>query len=68
MPYGWKIKKLLKERDMSQADLARASGIEPSNISYIVNNDRNVREKTLWSLCQGLHCKPEEIILEEENE
>lgn len=66
MPYGWKIKKLLKERGMTQADLSRASGIEPSNISHIVNNDRNVREKTLWRLCQGLHCKPEEIILEDE--
>lgn len=66
MPYGWKIRAILDEKGMTQADLARASGIDASNISYIVNQDRNVREKTLWRLCKGLNCKPEDIMLEEE--
>lgn len=65
MPYGWKIKKLLKEKGMTQADLARATGIDPSNICHIVNEDRNVRESTLYRLCEILQVKPEEIMLEE---
>lgn len=65
MPYGWKIKSILKERGMSQADLSRESGIEVSNISKIVNGNRNVREKTLYRLCKGLKCKPEDIMLED---
>lgn len=64
MPYGWKIKAILKEKGMTQADLARVTGIDPSNISHIVNEDRNVREDTLYKLSRGLHVKPEEIMLE----
>lgn len=65
MPYGWKIKAILEEEDMSQAELSRLSGIEPSNISHIIKSNRNVREKTLSALCKGLGCKPEEIMLED---
>ena len=65
MPYGLKVKAILEKQGMTQADLSRESGIDRSNISYIVNNNRNVREKTLAKLCKGLHCKPEEIMLED---
>lgn len=68
MPYGWKVKAILDEKNMSQAELSRLTGIEQSNISYIVNNNRNVTEETLWKLCNGLKCKPEEIMLEGEDE
>lgn len=63
MPYGWKIKALLDEQDMTQADLSRESGISESNICHIIKQSRNVRETTLSDLCKGLHCKPEEIML-----
>ena len=65
MPVGWKIKAILKERGMSQAELARASGLKESNISYIVNNDRNIRERTLARICKALKINPEEIMLED---
>lgn len=64
MPYGYKIKKILKDKGMTQAELSRASGIKESNISHILNQDRNVRERTLYRLCKGLGCKPEDIMLE----
>lgn len=67
MPYGEKIRKILRDKGMTQADLSRASGIEESNISFIVNSNRNVRELTLSKLCNGLECKPEDIMLEGEN-
>lgn len=65
MPNAKKVKEILAERKMTQADLARASGIDPSNISHILKSNRNIREKTLWRLCKGLRCSPEEIILED---
>lgn len=61
MPYGHKIRKLLEERGMTQAELSRLSGIKESNISYIVNNDRSVRENTLRRICAALNCKAEDI-------
>ena len=67
MPQREKIKKILEEKGMTQADLARASGIDASNISYIISESRNVREKTLWKLCKGLGCKPEDIMWREED-
>lgn len=65
MPYGWKIKAMLEEQNRTQADLARESKISESNICHIIKEDRNVREKTLYKLCKGLHCKPEDIMLED---
>ena len=63
MPYGWKIKEILKEKEMTQAELSRITGIKPSNLSYIVNNNRDVLETTLERLCYGLECRPEDIML-----
>ena len=65
MPYGWKIKELLKQQDMTQADLSRKTGISESNICHIIKENRNVRETTLSDLCNGLKCKPEDIMLED---
>lgn len=67
MPYGRKLKDILDEKGISQAELSRMTGIEPSNISYIVNNDRNVREKTLARICEALKIDPREIMLKGRN-
>ena len=65
MPNGKKIKAILNERGMTQRDLSLASGIDESNISYILNQNRNIREKTLFKLCKALKCSAEDIMLEE---
>ena len=65
MPNGWKVRKILAENDMTQADLARVTGMSESNVCRIVKGNRNVREKTLWRICKGLGCKPEDIMLED---
>lgn len=65
MPNGKKIKAILNERGMTQRDLSIASGIDESNISYILNQNRNIREKTLFKLCKALKCSAEDIMLEE---
>lgn len=65
MPNGWKVRKILAENDMTQADLARVTGMSESNVCRIVKGNRNVREKTLWRICKALGCKPEDIMLED---
>lgn len=59
---GTNVKRLLEERKMTQADLARKSGISTANISLIVNGKRNIRLHTLRLLCDALGCGSEEII------
>lgn len=61
MPNGKKVRHALVERDMTQADLARKSGISPEHISGIIRNDKNVRESTLKRICDAIGCKAEEI-------
>lgn len=64
MPYGEKVREILKEKGMTQRQLADLAGIEESNISYILNSDRNVKETTLRKLCNALDVDPEDIMLE----
>lgn len=67
MPDGKKIRALLKEKNMTQAELARRSNVTEANISYIISQNRNVREKTLLALCKALDCSPYDIALEDKN-
>lgn len=61
MPNGKKVRHALVERDMTQADLARKSGISPEHISGIIRTDKNVRESTLKRICKAIGCNAEEI-------
>ncbi len=49
---SWLLKEL-KERDMSQSDLARACKITPSQISHIVSEKRNAGTKSLTNIAQA---------------
>lgn len=64
MPDSKKIKRMMSEQGITQAELCRRSGIKPSNMSYIVNDDHKVKETTLMRLCNGLGCKAEDIALD----
>lgn len=66
MTSGKKIQAIMSDLGISQSELARRAGMKRSNVCYIVNNDRDVRESTLSKLCRGLGCKPEEIMSEDE--
>lgn len=65
MPYGYKVKKIMQENGQTQKELSKATNISESNISKIIKENRNIREKTLYRLCRGLKCKPEDIMLED---
>lgn len=54
----------LGERKMTQADLARATGIRPNTISELYHElvDR-VNLEHLDSICKALHCDLDELIV-----
>ena len=51
----------LRIKDLSQADLARKSGITPSQISRIISGNRGVGEEALTAIAYALGYPPEEI-------
>lgn len=64
MPDSKKLKRIMDEQDMSQAELGRRAGIKPANVSHIVNSNRDVRESTLMKIARALGCKAEDIALD----
>ena len=57
---GW-LSSQMKERDWSQSDLSRASGISRSIISKMVNGDTKPVPETLESLARGLRLPTETV-------
>lgn len=52
------LSKLLGERRMTQADLARKTGIRPNTISEIYNElVERVNLEHLDQICEALHCE-----------
>lgn len=62
MANGKKVKALMEERGITVTELAKMLETNKSNVSQLVNGHRkNLTEKTLYRLCDILHCKPEDI-------
>lgn len=63
MPNANRIKHIMVDKGMTQADLARKSNIDKSHISHILKRNGSVLEPTLYRICKALDCKPEDIML-----
>lgn len=63
-----KIIKLLKQMNMTQKQLAEATGITESAISRYVKGDRIPRGVNLIKIAQALKTTPESLIDEETND
>lgn len=59
---GNKLAALLKERDMSQKELAEAASLTPAAVSRYVNGEREPRDLTVVALADILGVKPSDII------
>lgn len=55
---NWLLKEL-KDRDMSQSDLARLANLGSGTISNIMNGSRKVGQDTLTKIAQALRLPPE---------
>jgi len=51
----------LEKRNMTQAELARKSGVTPPQISRILSGTRGTEGKTLSALAHALKLPPEEV-------
>ena len=57
------LPRLLSERHMTQADLARLTGIRPSTICDLCNNNAGfIKLQHLDLICQKLGCNVDDII------
>lgn len=59
---GAKLAVLLKERGMSQKELAAAAGLTPASVSRYVNGERDPRALTVATLADTLGVKPSDLI------
>lgn len=59
---GNKLAALLKERGMSQKELAKAVCLTPASVSRYVNGEREPRVLTVAALADVLGVKPSDII------
>lgn len=59
---GIKLAALLRERGMSQKELAEAASLTPASVSRYVNGEREPRALTVAALAEILGVKPSDII------
>jgi len=50
----------LKETGMSQAELARKSGVSAAHITKVLNGERGLGETSLRAIAEALHIPPEQ--------
>ncbi|WP_201319376.1 helix-turn-helix transcriptional regulator [Paenibacillus sp. EPM92] len=67
MPVVVKLKEILAERNMSQRELARLTGLRPNTISHLCSNgvDR-VHLSTFEIICKTLNIELHELIVMED--
>ncbi len=63
---GAKLRKLRRERALSQQDVERASGIAQATLSDLEQGKRGARASTLRKLAELLGVEPRELIKEEQ--
>ena len=62
---GKKLRKLRREKALSQQDLMRMTGIAQATLSDLEGGKREARASTLRKLAQALEVQPKELMKEE---
>lgn len=60
--FGRLVRRVRRERDMSQEALGRAAGLDGKHVSEIERANRDVRFTTLLQLAKGLDLRPGELL------
>jgi putative transcriptional regulator len=68
MPVRVRLKQILADRNMSQRELARLTGLRPNTISHLCSNEVDrVHLSTFDIICQTLNININELIVEDKN-
>jgi DNA-binding Xre family transcriptional regulator len=62
-----RLSEILKQREMTQKDLAEKAGVSRNAISRLTGNPRQVSLTTIDRVCTALDIDPGAIIVREEN-
>jgi putative transcriptional regulator len=63
MPVKVKLNQILKERGISQRELARMTGLRPNTISHLCSNSANsIYFETLEVICKTLGVEIQELL------
>ncbi len=62
---GKRLRKLRRERALSQQDVMRMTGIAQATLSDLEGGKRGARASTLRKLAQALEVQPKELMKEE---
>ena len=65
---GAKLRRLRRERALSQQDLERIMGVSQATLSDLEGGKRGARASTLRKLAGALGVEPKELMKEEEDE
>jgi DNA-binding Xre family transcriptional regulator len=65
---GTRLRKLRRERALSQQDIERITGISQATLSDLEQGKRGARASTLRKLAEVLDVKPKELMKEENEE
>lgn len=52
-PFGRHIRRLRRDRDWTQDELAERAGLDPRVIRFVESGERDVGISTLWMLAEG---------------
>ena len=63
---GVKLRKLRRERALSQQDVERVTGVSQATLSDLEGGKRDARASTLRKLAEALGVEPKELMKEED--
>lgn len=61
MPIKLNLRKLLRDRDLTQTRFAELSGLSKNSVSTLVNQPGQIRIETIERICNTLNIDPQEL-------
>ena len=63
MSFSSNAYRIMREKKMSQAAVARAAGLTPQQFNDLLNNRKLLREDLVLPICRALECEPNDLFV-----